>query len=451
MDHDDDAPHDQHLSTPLLEERSRVKCVKYPSVYHVTLPRSALSVSALKEDGQEEECRGLVHIAPSHGYPDVLEVQHVPQQQQQEQQHGVVVHWQDRVTHVDGQPVLSLQHLRRLLAEGGGQDVAVRLMRKQSPHVEYVDLDDPSLSTSASSSAEFCDEDDEASLLMLLMTGGGCISFSPSTTSSSLASSLGSSSSSLGHVRIPSRGMEAPLQPYESWGDEASLDIHGLPLFCFPLFVYEVVVGDILPLLARAFGLKVDDLRRDNRDKFRIGEPGVVVPGQLLRVRNVAYDAKATALLVSRKEGGDWRMPTPSLVPSSEEEGEGGLWRRICPGQRLQHVVVGGETMKGLCGRYGMSELDIRRLNRGHFPTGEPSVLREGMRLVIYPCSSPPRQSPSAVGALLLKNKGYLAPSTGSTSSSSSRSSSSSGEGGGRGGGDGRPLLFPIVDVGGVV
>ncbi|KAM3575212.1 hypothetical protein VYU27_002907 [Nannochloropsis oceanica] len=339
----------------------------------------------------------------------------------------------------------------------------------------------------------------------MLMTGGGCISFSPSSPSlsSSLVSTGASASTSSSSKRL-NQSRYMPLQPYESWGDKTNPD-HAFyePLWCFPIFIYLIQAGDTLPSLARSFGLKIDVLRRDNRDKFKVGEPaGVLISGQKLRVRNVEYDGKATAAWVARggglggrgreggRAGGGVVMKMSSSEEDDEDEGFGYCWREGWKHQhrqqeqhpqrqqqeqqqrRRQHVVVRGETMKGLCARYGVSELDIRRANRNYFPVGEQSFLEEGMRLIIFPSAAPAAVSavtaatsyisPSAVGVLWKGKGGASSPlsssprtsSSGSYSSSDSSSSRGSGggkEGGMEGGGSGRPVLFPVVDLGGVV
>ena len=532
MDHDQDDPllqqHKQQLSTPLLDEPARIKCIKFPLVYLVSLPLATL-LQALSPSDLDNEVNQLL-IAPTPAYPDILEVRHVQgsQGKNEEERHhhpsvasppGLAhIQEQDRLMHVNGQPVNSIEQLQRRLSqsEEKGEMVTVRLLRKLNPYAEYVDMDDLSSSTSSSTSTSSGDSssyyysssqddaDQETSLLTMLMTGGGCLSFSPSSSpslsssSSSLTSTSARSSSSSSSSNNSSRlstAQDMPLQPYESWGDETSLE-HSFyePLWCFPLFLYLIQAGDTLPSLARSFGLKIDVLRSDNRDKFKVGEPaGVLIPGQKLRVRNVEYDGKATAAMVARGGGGGRgreggvgggvvvRVPSPE----KEEKEEGGVrcWREGQKQQqqqqqqqrRRQHVVVGGETMKALCARYGVSELDIRRSNRTYFPVGERSLsLREGMRLVIFPSAAPVAaaaaapgavgsyMSPSAVGALWKGKGGVSSPSSSSprTSSSGSNSSSSStssgesggGKGGGRGGGgDARPVLFPVVGVGGVV
>eukprot|EP00624_Nannochloropsis_granulata_P007206 evm.model.NODE_6825_length_32477_cov_17.962835.1 len=487
---------------------------------------------------QDTETKQL-QIAPSSAYPDILEVRHVntfedydgvaytdechqyPQHRSVALPSGLAhIQEQDRLTHVNGQPVFSIEQAQRWLSQSGDVEeiVTVRLLRKQNPYAEYVNMDDPSTSYSSSSisssgesssyhySSSPDDNDQYTSILTMLMTGGGCISFSSSSSPSSSSSLMSTSASTSNSSNRLYQSRNVPLQPYESWGDEASLEhaFYG-PLWCLPVFIYLIQAGDTLPSLARAFGLKIDVLRRDNRDKFKLGEPaGVLIPGQKLRVRNIEYDGKATAALVARgggfggrgREGGRVGGGVAVRVPSSEEEVveyEEGLVFYWGKGQkhqhrqheqhqqkqqqqqqqqwRRQHVVVGGDTIKGLCARYGVSELEIRRANRNYFSVGERSLLREGMCLIIYPggaspasvvAAAPSYTSPSAVGALWKRKGRASSPlsssprtsSSGSNSSSSSSGSRGSGggkEGGKEGGGDGRPVLFPVVGVGGVV
>ena len=500
--------HKQQLSTPLLGEPARIKCVKFPLSYLVTLPRTTL-LQALSPSDLDKEAKQLQFV-PSPIYPDILEVQHVHASQGEDedvderhhqQQHpslppGMVhIQGQDRLTHVNGQPVHSIEQLQcRLSQRKEEETVTVRLLRKNNPFAEYIDMDDLSSSSSSFTSSSSGDsssyyysssqdeEDQDTSLLSMLMTGGGCISFSPSSSpslsssSSSLTSTSASSSSSSSRL---STAQNMPLQPYESWGDEASLE-HTFykPLWCFPLFLYLIQAGDTLPSLARSFGLKIDVLRRDNRDKFKVGEPaGVLIPGQKLRVRNIEYDGKATAAMAAHGGGGGGRgreggrvgggvvVRVSSSQKEEEEEDEGACsWREGQKQQqqqqqqqqrRRQHVVVGGETMKGLCARYGVSELDIRRSNRHYFAVGERSVLRTGMCLTIFPSAVPAAaapapaplaaagsyMSPSAVGVLWKRKGGgsssplSSSPRTSSSGSSSSSSSSGSRSGGGKGGG----------------
>jgi len=47
--------------------------------------------------------------------------------------------------------------------------------------------------------------------------------------------------------------------------------------------------GDCLAKVAESFGIKVDDIRQDNRDQFHLGEPGFTYTGEVLRIRNKDY------------------------------------------------------------------------------------------------------------------------------------------------------------------
>jgi len=56
------------------------------------------------------------------------------------------------------------------------------------------------------------------------------------------------------------------------------------------------------------------------------------------------------------------------------------------------HIIKPGETLELIAGVYHMSVEDLRKINRDQWPSGSPSVVRPGTKLIVYEPSARERR-----------------------------------------------------------
>ncbi len=132
---------------------------------------------------------------------------------------------------------------------------------------------------------------------------------------------------------------------------------------------YRVVSGDTMERVARAFGVKADDLAGWNG----IDEEGLLFAKMVLQVfvpesfdaraKNIALLDEAHILVIDRGS------------PEHLAEAEKRMGR-----ERLVITAKGGETLAQVARRYGLEDHDLARINR----VPRTSVLTKGQELVVY-------------------------------------------------------------------
>lgn len=131
--------------------------------------------------------------------------------------------------------------------------------------------------------------------------------------------------------------------------------------------------GDSVETLAQLYGTTPDQVRIWNRKHFPIGEPGFIFPGQILTLRTRAVGQRGDADGVSAS-------PEPKHRSTARRRNSEGDGKR----KRMLYKVLEGDSLKEISKRLNVKEGDIRGLNRGVFPIGEPGALVPGQMLTVF-------------------------------------------------------------------
>ncbi len=195
---------------------------------------------------------------------------------------------------------------------------------------------------------------------------------------------------------------------------------------------YHIVQpGETLLAISRAYNLSLRSLIAWNRLK----DPNRIFVCQKIWLRTPPADAFTSgpsaqprspvaavppggnALPVARRQDGYWKnlqsvestaqMKGAAAPPSVYDVGQPQLPPTYTPqAKTIVHTVQSGETLYGIAVRYGLSEAEVRRLNK-YPPTG-PVNLQPGMQLLVSDCcpqDAPPTAQP----------KSAIAPATAAT------------------------------------
>jgi len=151
--------------------------------------------------------------------------------------------------------------------------------------------------------------------------------------------------------------------------------------------VYQVRRGDNLTLIARRYGISVDDLVSANdlrrADRLAVGQRLVVVADEAPAPREHTVRRGETLSGIAQRYG----MTTSDLARHNDIRcrdrllvGQELRLRPKAP-RRIVHVVRRGETLSEIAGRYGLSVRDLAAANN----LSRPDRLRVGQRLVVTP------------------------------------------------------------------
>lgn len=132
--------------------------------------------------------------------------------------------------------------------------------------------------------------------------------------------------------------------------------------------------SDTIEVLAELYGVTPEQIRIWNRKHFPVGEPGALVPGQVitLRTSTVGHTRGAKNAIPQRTT----EEPRKASTRRLKDRGD----RR----KKMLYEVREGDTLKAISARLNVKEEEVRRLNRSVFPVGEAGALVPGQTLRIF-------------------------------------------------------------------
>lgn len=126
---------------------------------------------------------------------------------------------------------------------------------------------------------------------------------------------------------------------------------------------HVVGAGESLSKIASRYGTTVKALQEANR----ISDPGLVKPGQTLRLAGNEPPKVAASLPQPR--------PTPTVLAAREERGEKSAKTATKSRRQVTHKVRRGETLVEIAARYGTSVTDLKKENRLRGPVIQPDQM----------------------------------------------------------------------------
>lgn len=133
--------------------------------------------------------------------------------------------------------------------------------------------------------------------------------------------------------------------------------------------------SDTIEALAELYGVTPEQIRIWNRKHFPVGEPGALVPGQVVTLRtSTVGHTRGEKKAIPQRTTEEPSKPSTRRLKSDKGD------RR----KKMLYEVREGDTLKAISVRLNVKEEEVRLLNRSVFPVGEAGALVPGQTLRIF-------------------------------------------------------------------